>query len=132
MRRTKKELELTKERLNTAIRALQAELVLVEKELRPYNQTLLSEAFFWERIVPLLTKRSRGLSSSELHSKLAQGGNEVPVAALRTFLSRYKAKGTLIFAEESRPYRWQVSQNTLRILRGLGAAVPEQLKERGY
>lgn len=112
MVRSKSELLKSRERLASVAEALREEIRLLDKELAGYRKgTPLSEKFFQQRIVPILLENEDGISSSTLQAKLELAGYTINTVSLRTFLSRYRAKGRLIMLTQFSPPNWQVPRN---------------------
>lgn len=93
------ELKDRKMRLLEMQKLLELEIRLVNSEIQkadPFRQTRLDQAFFDDKIVPMLgTSGDRGMSSSQMYSELASSGEKMSNGAFRTFVSRYKDRGLL-------------------------------------
>lgn len=109
MARSKSDLLKSKAKLTMAIEALRDEVRLIDLELAGYRKGVpLNEKFFIDRIVPALREEKQGLSSAGLQSRLERDGIVTNTVSLRTFLSRYKAKGRLTILPQYNPPHWQV------------------------
>lgn len=110
MSRSKAKLLESRSRLVGAIDALRAEIAEIDNELAGYRKGApLTDALFWSMVVPILTREEDGLTSAEVQNKLNAHGIATNSVALRTFLSRNKAKGRLVIFNHHTPPKWKVA-----------------------
>ena len=110
MARAKPEFLKSRARLAAAAEAIREEIKLIDLELAGYRKGIpLNEKYFERRIVPILKSHIEGISSAELQKELESDGDTVNTVNLRTFLSRYGAKGRLIKIERYSPPKWRIA-----------------------
>ena len=91
-------------RLVSLINDLHEELVTVDREIERLNsekEVRFDEAFFWERITPILANSDRALTGREMRERLQREGFRIHSSRFRVFLSRAGDRGYLSKHDEA-------------------------------
>jgi hypothetical protein len=126
---SRSELEISKERLESAIRLMQDELRRVELRLAKLSAPeRLDDAFFWDRLVRIILENPIDLTSSQLFSIIERRGISVSEGGFRTFLSRKKKQGLL--RTQSAPdgkARWKLTDKVEKMSKSLRTGSDQEI-----